>query len=134
MQVFSGINTFWNLLNNEPITTEIKSLSKINRVDKTMTFVFPILYTKILHNKLSRVISELIDFCFDGGGNAYVAVTKYVPKWISDRSTFPTAFNKKGFKKTVKHLLDNFFLYNWCDNIPVDYKCSYRIRPCKIYG
>ena len=31
-------------------------------------------------------MSELIDFCFDGGGNIYVAVTKYGARWNSDPS------------------------------------------------
>ena len=60
----------------------MKSWNKLNRVDTTMTFNFSTLYAKICDSKLSRVIYELTDFCFDGGGNAYVAVAKYVPKWI----------------------------------------------------
>lgn len=53
---------------------------------------------------------ELIYFCFDGGGNAYVAVTKYDAKWIVDSSTCHTTFNKKAFKKAIRYLLDNCFL------------------------
>ena len=39
------------------------------------------LYTKILHQKSLKVIYELIDFCFDGGGNTYVNVTMWNEAW-----------------------------------------------------
>lgn len=44
---------------------------------------------------------ELIGFCFTGGDNAYVAVTKYGAKWISDLSTYSITFDKKALKQLL---------------------------------
>ena len=66
-----------------------------------MTFDFSSSCIKIPHNKLLNVMYELINFCFDGGGNAHVAVTIYGAKWISDPSTCFNIFNPKTFKKLL---------------------------------
>ena len=54
-----------------------------------MTFGFSTLCTEIPHNKLLKFMSELIDFCFDGGGKTYVIVTKYGAKCIPYLSARP---------------------------------------------
>ena len=58
----------------------------------------------IPRNKVLKVMCELLDFFFDGEGNAYVAV----------------------FQTTV-------FLY-LVQEIPADYEYSNGIRPSTIYG
>ena len=64
MSLYSRINTFWIVLNNEPAVNKIKTLSKRNKANKIMTFEFSTLSTKIPHKKLSKVKYKLIDFCF----------------------------------------------------------------------
>ena len=61
-------------------------MNKGNKGDTIMTSDFSTLYTTVLENKLLKVMHDLLDFCFDGKGNAYVAVTKYRGKWIPDPS------------------------------------------------
>ena len=59
-------------------------MNKRNKGDTIMTSDFSTLCTTVLENKLLKVRYDLVDFCFDGKGNAYVAVTKYRGKWIPD--------------------------------------------------
>ena len=62
---FSGINTFWTILNNRPVIDNIKKLNKRNKANSITCFDFSTLYTNIPHNKLIKVLNELIDFCFN---------------------------------------------------------------------
>ena len=61
---FSGVNTFWTVLNKEALITSFKNLNKRNKDESVMAFDFSTLYTKILHSKLLKVLYELTDFCF----------------------------------------------------------------------
>ena len=64
---FTGVNTFWVVQNNKPVTDAVNKLNKRNKAKYISTFDFPTLYTKLPHNKLLMVLHHLIDFCFDGG-------------------------------------------------------------------
>ena len=61
-QAFFGNNTFWTVLNNEPVINKIKSFNKRYNSYTIMTFDFATLYTKIPHKKLLKVRYNLIDF------------------------------------------------------------------------
>ena len=109
---FSGNNTFGTVVNNKPVINKIKTLNKRDRADTLITFDFLTLCTKIPHKKLSKVLYELIDSCFDGCDNTYVTVTRYGPKRISDPPRYPTWFDTRTFKKAVKYFLYNCFFFN----------------------
>ena len=77
------------LLAGEPVMNEIKSLNQRKKADaKNDILCF---MCKILHNKLLKVMYELLDIYFDEGRNVCAAVTKYGAKSV--------AFNQKAFKK-----------------------------------
>ena len=59
---FSGVSTFWAVLNNEAMISMIEDLNKRNKGESMMTFDFPILCTKISHRKFLKVLYQLIDF------------------------------------------------------------------------
>ena len=108
-QFFSGVNTFWVIQNNKPVTKTIKKLNRRHKALSISTFDFSTLYTKIPHKKLVNVLHSLIDFCFDGGENKYIGVSKYGAKWVKDTSKYKSYFDKQGIKKAVSYLLDNCF-------------------------
>lgn len=83
---FERIKAFWTILNNEPLISKTKISNKRNETETIMIFDLSTLYTKILHDKLLRIIYELINICFDGDRNTFFTVTR---KWISDSSTYP---------------------------------------------
>ena len=64
---FSGVNSFWTILNNEAMITKIKNSNKPDKDESRMIFDFSTLYSKIPHSKLLTELFELTDFCFDGG-------------------------------------------------------------------
>ena len=48
-------------------------------------FDFSIMFANTSQTKLLKVVNELIDFCFDGSINEYIAVTKFGANWeLSD--------------------------------------------------
>ena len=106
---YSGIKMFWVIQNNEPV---IKSINRINSRSKAnciSTFDFSTLYTKIPHDKLLFVLNDLIDFCFQGGTNNHVAVTKFGAKWVTNPSKYTLTFDKTKMKNAVKYLMDNCY-------------------------
>ena len=68
------------------------------------------LYSKIPHSKLLRVLNELTDFCFDGGLYKYISVNKFGAKWISMPCSYFAVFDQFSFKRAIKYVLDNCFL------------------------
>ena len=59
MLVYSGSNTFWILLNSEPVIKTIKTLSKRSKGTTLAMFDFLNLYTKITkvpHNKFLKIM------------------------------------------------------------------------------
>ena len=94
-------------LNNEPVIKSLDKLSSRRRGKCMSTFDFSTLYTKIPHLKLISVLNELIDFCFQGGTNNLVAVTKSGAKWVSNCSKHILTFDKAKIKGAVKYLMEN---------------------------
>ena len=86
--LYSRINTFWIVLNNEPVVNKIRTVNKRNNANKIMKLEFSTLSTKIPHKKLSKVKYKSIDFCFRGCQSTYITITIYRDKWISDPSVY----------------------------------------------
>ena len=69
-----------------PLITFIYLLKNINNSNKTTKtemisfFDFSIMFANTSQTKLLKVMNELIDFCFDGSINEYIAVTKFEAK------------------------------------------------------
>ena len=80
---FSGVNTFWIVQNNKPITDAINKLNERNKANSISTFDFSTLYAKLPHNKLLMVLHHLI-FCFDGGENKFIQINKFGARWIRE--------------------------------------------------
>ena len=106
---FTGVKTFWTIQNNSPVIKSINNLNKRNKALQITSFDFSTLYTKIPHDKLLKVLNELIDFCFKGGTKDFIAVDKYGAKWVNDVTSYSLVFSKASLKKSVKYLMNNCF-------------------------
>ena len=106
---FSGVNTFWVIQNNKPVTESIKRLNARNKGTSISTFDFSTLYTKIPHDKLISVLYSIVDFCFNGGECDFLAVNDFGSKWVKDPSSYNQVFDKRRVKRAIKYLLDNCF-------------------------
>ena len=72
---YSSIKTFWVIQNNENVIKSIEKLNSRNSAKSIKTYDFSTLYTKIPHQKLLDVLSELVDFCFQGGTHEQILVS-----------------------------------------------------------
>jgi len=106
---YSGINSFWTILNNKPVIHNINMLNKRSKASSISCFDFSTLYTKIPHNGLLKVMNELIDFCFKGGNKNYIMVNKYGAYWATDDNSNCLTFNNLTLKHAIKYLLDNCY-------------------------
>ena len=77
MYVLTGIDTFWVVQNNKPVTDVMNGLNIQRKATSVSTFDFSILYTKLTLNKLLMVLNSLIDFCFDGGESKHITVNNH---------------------------------------------------------
>ena len=98
---FSGVDTFWAILNNEVVITRNKNLHRWGKSEPIMTFNFFTLYTKI---------PTLTDFGFNGGSHKNINVNMFGAKWISKQGSYCMVFDKCCFKKGLKYVLNNCFL------------------------
>ena len=73
----AGVNTFWVVQNNKPVTDAMNGLNKRRKETSVSTFDFSKLY-----NKLLMVLNSLIDFCFDGGEIKYITINNYGACWV----------------------------------------------------
>ena len=106
---FTGVNTFWVVQNNKPVTDAVNKLNKRNKAKSISTFDFSTLYTKLPHNKLLMVLHHLIDFCFDGGENKFIQFKNIGARWAKEVNNNCLGFNKQQMKDAVSYLLSNCY-------------------------
>ena len=109
LQFFSGVNTFWVISNNQPITNAINKLNNRQRAKSISTFDFSTLYTKIPHDKLLFVLNSLVDFCFKGGMSQFIAIKYSEARWVQDPFKDKVVFGKLSIKAAVKYLMENCY-------------------------
>ena len=105
----AGVNTFWVVQNNKPVTDAMNGLNKRRKETSVSTFDFSTLYTKLPHNKLLMVLNSLIDFCFDGGECKYITVNNYGARWVNNIKDNVICLNKQQIKDAVAYLLLNCY-------------------------
>ena len=81
-RIFTGVNTFWVVQNNKPVTDAMNGLNERRKATSNSIFDYSRLYTKLPHNKLLMILNSLVDFCFDGGKSKYITVNKYGVCWV----------------------------------------------------
>ena len=73
------------------------------------TFDFSTLYTKIPHNELKKVMNEICDFCFQGGGNDLLSISSSGARWVTKKDKASLKFTRELFKEGLSYLMDNCF-------------------------
>ena len=63
---YTGLNKFWVVQNSFPIVNKLDKINMKNNAKSISTFDFSTLYTKIPHNQLITILSDIIDFIFKG--------------------------------------------------------------------
>ena len=104
---FTGVNTFWVVQSNKPVTVAINKLNTRNRAKSISTFDFSTLYTKLPHKKLESVLHHLIDFCFNGGTKKFLLIDNYGARWVSDVRKNKICWSRQQIKDAVSYLLTN---------------------------
>ena len=104
---FTGVNTFWVIQSNKPVTKALNKLNTRNRAKYISTFDFSTLYTKLPHNKLESVLHHLIDFCFDGGTKKFLLINKYGARWVDKINKNHICWSRQQTKDAVSYLLSN---------------------------
>ena len=101
-----GINKCFVVDNRDPVTAFMKVSNQINNVHTVSTFDFKTLYTSIPHNKLKRMISNVVQSAFSTRSNKnYISVSGNKAYLANDKS-------KSGFSVSVNELLEclNFII------------------------
>ena len=105
---YSNVKTFWVIQNNEHVINSIKKLNKRGSLRSMATFDFSTLYTKIPHEKLLDVMNQITDFCFQGGAQELISLSKNNACWVSrNNRSSGVKFSKTLFKEGLEYLLNN---------------------------
>ena len=106
---YSSVKTFWPIQSNQAVLQAIDKINSRNKAVSITTFDFSTLYTNISHHKLKSVMSELINFCFNGGDKEYIGIYRGNGVWTNDQGKYNITFNKKNLKLAINYLLDNCY-------------------------
>jgi hypothetical protein len=106
----SNYNKFWVLQNSNPVLDSLNHINKKQKAKSISTFDFSTLYTKLPHNKLTKELSEVIDFVFNAGNNQHIAISKYGKAyWSKTKPKTSVSFTRHSLKIAVKHLVQNCY-------------------------
>ena len=109
-RLWSGINKFWIVQNNQPIIDKINKINKRNAAKHMSTFDFSTLDTKIPHDKLLFVLNNIVGFAFKGGTRESIIVNSTGAYWVKDNSNMKgNKYTKSSIKTALKFLLDNCY-------------------------
>ena len=106
---FTGANTFWVVQNNKPVIDVMNELNMWRKATSVSTFDFSTLYTKLPRNKLLMVLTNLIDFCFDGGECKYMTVNNYGACWVNNIKDNIICLNKQEIKDAPAYVFLNCY-------------------------
>ena len=127
---YQNYNRFWVIQNSKTLINRLNKLNQKHNAKMISTFDFSTLYTKLPHSDLIRVLSNLIDLVFNGGGKTDSGNRKYLT--VKGKSCYFTrhkhgndSYTKNQIKMLVKHLiLETYFqignmLFRQCIGIPM---------------
>ena len=106
----SGVNSFWVIQNNQPVVDAINKTNKRTSAKSISTFDFSTLYTKIPHDKLLNVLTEIIDFAFKGKVREKISINlNGDANWVTNPRNGTFFFTKSSLIDGVKFLINNCF-------------------------
>ena len=82
---FIVMKTFWTVLNNQSMIDAVDEINSSTKAHSISTFDFSSLYYNKNHERLKFILRELMNFCFKGGLENYIAVRKFGARWVDDK-------------------------------------------------
>ena len=117
---FPGIKSFRTILNNQPMTNSIDNLNNCSKATFISCFDFSVFYTTISHDKLVKVLFEIIDFCFKEVDNQFITFRKYSARWVDNEKQESVTFSQS----SLKRLWNTYYITTFFNLIT---KCSDRL-------
>jgi hypothetical protein len=96
---FSGVKQFWCIDSHKDVVDTLNKLNNKGEANTISTFDFSTLYTKIPHDKLIEVLSEIVRTSFNTDTRKFLSVGKKRAYWV------------KGFSPTRYHFSDDDIIY-----------------------
>ena len=105
---YSRLNKFWVVQNSFPVTEKLDKINNKNNAKSISTFDFSTLYTKIPHDLLIQVLSEVIDFVFKGSVRNRIGFSEKSVYW-TNKGVDKRFFTKDTLKAAVVHLISKCY-------------------------
>ena len=82
-------------------------MSRKNNAKSVSTFDFSTLYTNIPHDKLTDVLSTMIDSTFNSSSRKYLSVTKSGANWVTGKRSVKQLYDAEKVKSVLEYLVIN---------------------------
>ena len=88
---------------------EINIINRKKKAKSITTYDFSTLYTTLPHDKLIKMLCNVIDFVFEGENRTHICISKNNVKYLWQKSKDNIAFSKSTSKTSLKHLMQNCY-------------------------
>ena len=106
---FSGLNHFWPIDNKQDVVDCLQRINSKNRAASIATFDFSTLYTKIPHDKLIEVLSEITDNIFNDTDRKFISVGGRNAYWVKGIGGSKYRYTCAKVKECISFLINNAF-------------------------
>ena len=106
---FSGLKHFWCVENQNEVVDALDRLSKKKNAKSISTFDFSTLYTKIPHDKLIQVLTNIVETTFNDNNRKLISVGKKKAYWVKGFSKTKHKFNVQEVKECFSFLTNNAY-------------------------
>ena len=106
---FSGIKSYWIVQDRRPILEAVKKSIARRSAKCVSSFDFSTLYTKIPHNKLIDVLTNIIEFVFKGGTRNKISIhSSGLANWVTNGNNRSSiVYTKESVIEAVSFLIKN---------------------------
>ena len=106
---FSGIKSYWIVQDKAPVLEAVKKSLARRSAKCLSSFDFSTLYTKIPHDKLIDVLTNIIDFVFKGGTRSKISIhNSGQADWVHNSSNKSTVvYTKASVIEAITFLIGN---------------------------
>ena len=105
----SGTKHLWITQNNNQFIEFMDRTNRKGKAKSISTYDFSSLYTHIPHDQLITVLSELVDFVFQGGTRTYISVTKSGANFVQKQNRKKTCYTKESIKEAIIYIMENCY-------------------------
>ena len=105
---YSGLKSFWCIDSQKDVIDTLDRISNKNKARTISTYDFSTLYTKIPHEKLVEVLSNICDHTFNDTDRRFISVGNKSAYWVKGFGT-RFKFTAEIIKKCVFFLVNNAY-------------------------